>query len=65
MGTCLKFLCFCILITLTVQENPWKVRHRRSVKPSDAKAAEIVERFSREIKNVGSKANGFESVEVI
>ena len=65
MGTCLQFLCFCILITLTVQEKPWKpLRHRRGVNPTDVKPQDIVERFSREIKNVGSKANRVESLQV-
>ena len=65
MGTCLQVLCFCILITLTVQEKPWKLlRHRRGVNPTDVKPQDIVERFSREIKNVGSKANRVESLQV-
>lgn len=66
MSTCLKVICLCILITLTLaaQENPRKLRHRRDVNPTDVKPQDIVERFSREIKNVGSKANRVESVQV-
>jgi len=64
MGACLKVLCFCILITLTVQENSWKLRHRRGVNPTDVKPQDIVERLSSEIKNVGSKANRVESAQV-
>lgn len=64
MGTCLKVFCLCILITLTVQENPRKLRRRRDVNPTDVKPQDIVEGFSREIKNVGSKVNRVESVQV-
>ena len=65
MGTCLQVLCFCILITLTVQANPGKlIRHRRGVNPTEVKPQDIVERFSKEIKNVGSKANRVESLQV-
>jgi len=47
-----------------VQENPWKpLRHRRGVNPTDVKPQDIVERLSREIKNVGSKANRVESLQ--
>ena len=64
MGTCLKFLCFCTLIALTVQENSWKLRNRRGINPTDVKPQDIVEHLSREIKNVGSKANRVESAQV-
>ena len=48
-----------------MQENPWKpLRHRRAVNPTDVKPQEIVERFSREIKNLGSEANRVQSVQV-
>ena len=64
MGTCLKVLCFCILIALTVQEKSWKLRRRRGVNPTDVKPQDIVEHLSRELKNVGSKANRVESAQV-
>ena len=65
MGTRLKVLCFCILITQTVQENPWKLRQRRGINPIDVKPDDIVGQFSREIKNLGSNANGVKSAQVI
>ena len=66
MAICLKVLCFCILITLTVQENPWKLRHRRSsVNPTRVKPNEIVSGLSEEIQNVGSEANGVGEFKVI
>ena len=65
MGTRLKVLCFCILITQTVQENPWKLRQRRGVNPNDVKPDNIVGQFTREIKNLGSNANGVKSAQVI
>ena len=65
MGAYLKIICFCVLITLAAQqENVPKPRHSRDVNPKDVKPQDIVERFSREIKNVGSKANRVESIQV-
>lgn len=65
MRAYLKIICFCVLITLAAQqENVAKPRHTRDVNPKDVKPQDIVERFSREIKNIGSKANRVESIQV-
>lgn len=65
MRAYIKIICFCLLITLTAQqENIPKPRKNREVNPSDLEPQEIVEGFSREIKNVGSKANRVESIQV-
>lgn len=65
MGACLKVLGFCILITLAVQENPRKLRHKRDINPTDVQPKDIVDDLRKEIKNVGDKANGADSIKVI
>lgn len=65
MGACLKVLGFCILITLAVQENPRKLRHKRDVNPTNVKPDDIVGGLSAEIKKVGDIANGADSIKVI
>lgn len=53
------------MITPAAQkENIPKNRQSREIDPTDVRPQDIVERFSREIKNVGSKANRVESVQV-
>lgn len=64
MGTGFKVICLCLLITLTVQENPWKPRFSRDVDTTKVKPQNIVGGFTSHIKNLVSNANRVESVQV-